>query len=155
MKSSRSLLRLSWRQLRRDLASGELRVLFAALMLAVLAVTAVGFVTDRATRALALEANRLLGGDAVLRSDNEIAPELRALADDPRLQRSEVRSFNSMLRAGAGLRLGEVRTGDAALTLFRAQMSDHPGMSTFHAESPEFAIYRVGNLLISDTQEQI
>lgn len=49
--------------------------------------------------------------------------------------------------------VGEVRTGDAALTLFRAQMSDHPGLSTFHAESPEFAIYRVGNLLISDTQE--
>jgi len=49
--------------------------------------------------------------------------------------------------------VGEVRTGDAALTLFRAQMSDHPGLSTFHAESPEYAIYRVGNLLISDTQE--
>lgn len=49
--------------------------------------------------------------------------------------------------------VGEVRTGDAALTLFRAQMSDHPGLSTFHAESPELAIYRVGNLLISDTQE--
>ena len=31
--------------------------------------------------------------------------------------------------------VGEVRTGDAALTLFRAQMSDHPGLSTFHAES--------------------
>ena len=49
--------------------------------------------------------------------------------------------------------VGEVRTGDAALTLFRAQMSDHPGLSTFHAESPEYAIYRIGNLLISDTQE--
>jgi pilus assembly protein CpaF len=49
--------------------------------------------------------------------------------------------------------VGEVRTGDAALTLFRAQMSDHPGLSTFHAESPEYAIYRMGNLLISDTQE--
>jgi len=49
--------------------------------------------------------------------------------------------------------VGEVRTGDAALTLFRAQMSDHPGLSTFHAESPEIAIYRIGNLLISDTQE--
>ena len=49
--------------------------------------------------------------------------------------------------------VGEVRTGDAALTLFRAQMSDHPGLSTFHAETPEFAIFRIGNLLISDTQE--
>ena len=71
MKNTRSLLRLSWRQLRRDLASGELRVLFAALMLAVLAVTAVGFVTDRAQRALALEANRLLGGDARPLCDTE------------------------------------------------------------------------------------
>lgn len=137
MKSSRSLLRLSWRQLRRDLASGELRVLFAALTLAVLAVTAVGFVTDRATRALALEANRLLGGDAVLRSDNEIAPELRALADDPRLQRSEVRSFNSMLRAGAGLRLGEVRALGADYPL-RGQyrLIDGEGAERSHRGAP-------------------
>ena len=60
---------LAWRQLRRDLASGDVRILLAALVLAVVAVTAVGFVTDRAARALAIEANRLLGGDAVLRSD--------------------------------------------------------------------------------------
>ena len=109
MNATAGLLRMSWRQLRRDLASGELRVLFAALMLAVLAVTAVGFVTDRTTRALALEANRLLGGDAVLRSDNEVPDELRALASDPRLQRTEIRTFNSMLRTAAGLKLGEVR----------------------------------------------
>ena len=32
-------------------------------------------------------------------------------------------------------------------------MSDHPGLSTFHADSPEIGIYRIGNLLISDTQE--
>ena len=117
MTHSRSLLRLSWRQLRRDLASGELRVLFAALMLAVLAVTAVGFVTDRASRALALEANRLLGGDAVLRSDNDLPTELRAAADDPRLQRTEVRTFNSMVRTAAGLKLGEVRALGAGYPL--------------------------------------
>ena len=29
--------------------------------------------------------------------------------------------------------VGEVRTGDAAMSLFRAQMSDHPGLSTFHS----------------------
>ena len=55
---------LAWRQLRRDLRAGDVRILVAALVLAVLAVTAVGFVTDRANRALALEANRLLGGAA-------------------------------------------------------------------------------------------
>lgn len=59
-------------------------MLLAALVLAVAAVTTIGFVTDRAERALALEANRLLGGDAVLRADEPIgeAPRQRAQAPD-------------------------------------------------------------------------
>jgi pilus assembly protein CpaF len=36
--------------------------------------------------------------------------------------------------------VGEIRTGDAALWLFRAQMSDHPGLSTIHSDSPASAI---------------
>ena len=59
-------------------AAGDIRILLAALVLAVVAVTAVGFVTDRAERALAIEANRLLGGDAVLRGDAPIAGAIRA-----------------------------------------------------------------------------
>ncbi len=39
--------------------------------------------------------------------------------------------------------VGEVRTGDAALALFNAQMSDHPGLSTYHAEGPEEAVFRL------------
>ena len=42
---------MAWRQLRRDLKAGDVRILLAALSLAVLAVTAVGYVTDRADRA--------------------------------------------------------------------------------------------------------
>jgi putative ABC transport system permease protein len=138
MKHSRSLLRLSWRQLRRDLASGELRVLFAALMLAVLAVTAVGFVTDRATRALAVEANRLLGGDAVLRSDNDLSAALRAAADDPRLSRSEIRSFNSMLRSAGGFKLGEVRALGAGYPLRgEYRLIDASGSERDHRGAPE------------------
>ena len=60
-------LSLAWRQLRRDLKAGDIRILLAALVLAVVAVASVGFVTDRAERALAMEANRLLGGDALVR----------------------------------------------------------------------------------------
>ncbi len=58
-------------------------------MLAVVAVTAVGFVTDRAERALAIEANRLLGGDAVVRGDAPIAGAIRDAASAPGLQRTE------------------------------------------------------------------
>lgn len=36
--------------------------------------------------------------------------------------------------------VGEVRTGQAAIWLLRAQMSDHPGLSTIHAYSPQAAV---------------
>jgi len=46
--------------------------------------------------------------------------------------------------------VGEMRRGDAAAALFRAQMSDHPGLSTFHAEGPEAAVMRLNLLLYAD-----
>ncbi len=102
-------LRLAWRFLRRDLASGEVRVLLAALALAVMAVTAVGFITERAERALALEANRLLGGDVVLRADEAIGDMPRHLARELGLRQTETWFFRSMLRSDEGLKLAEVR----------------------------------------------
>lgn len=102
-------LKMAWRQLRRDLAAGDIRILFAALVLAVVAVTAVGFVTDRAERALAIEANRLLGGDAVVRGDAPISDALRSSAREAGLRLTETMEFQSMIRAGEDLKLGELR----------------------------------------------
>ena len=105
-------LRLAWRQLRRDLGSGDIRILIVAVMLAVIAVTAVGFVTDRSQRALVIEANRLLGGDAVVRSDTPIGSSMRAAASATGLTHAERVDFDSMIRVGEGtdanLRLGEL-----------------------------------------------
>lgn len=101
--------RLAWRQALRDLAAGEVRLLIAALALAVASVTTISFLTDRAERALALEANRLLGGDAVLRADAPLAPELRALAARPGLKAVDTVEFPSMLRVADRFRLGELR----------------------------------------------
>jgi len=113
MKSHIGALVLAWRQMRRDLASGEIRILLAALVLAVTAVTAVGFVTDRAGRALALEANRLLGGDAVLRTDAPIAPAMQTIAKADGLSTAQTVELDSMLRIGLGadanVRLGELQ----------------------------------------------
>ncbi|MBP6626929.1 MAG: FtsX-like permease family protein [Arenimonas sp.] len=108
---------LAWRQLRRDLAAGDVRILLAALVLAVMAVTSVGFITDRAERALALEANRLLGGDAVLRADLPITGALREAAGAPGLRQTETLGFPSMIRAGEGLRLGEIKAMAAGFPL--------------------------------------
>ena len=104
---------LAWRQMRRDLASGDVRILMAALVLAVVAVTAVGFVTDRTGRALAMEANRLLGGDAVLRSDAPIDGPARDAAGAEGLRMAETVELDTMVRVGQGaaaqLKLGELR----------------------------------------------
>ena len=107
------IVALAWRQLRRDLASGDVRILLAALVLAVVAVTAVGFVTDRAARALAIEANRLLGGDAVLRGDAPIQGPARDAAGAAGLRMADTVELDTMVRVGRGdaarLRLGELR----------------------------------------------
>ncbi|MFD0724350.1 ABC transporter permease [Lysobacter brunescens] len=107
------LFSLAWRQLRRDLAAGDIRILVAALVLAVVAVSAVGFVTDRAERMLASEANRLLGGDAVVRGDAPIAGRIREAANLGGLKRTETVEMPTMVRVGAGeaarLKLGELR----------------------------------------------
>lgn len=101
--------RLMLRQAWRDLAAGEVRLLVAALALAVFAVTTIGMLTDRAERALALEANRLLGGDAVLRADAPLPEAQKALAKAPGLRAVETVEFNSMIRVGDRLRLGDLR----------------------------------------------
>lgn len=107
------LFTLAWRQLRRDLAAGDIRILVAALVLAVVAVSAVGFVTDRAERMLAGEANRLLGGDAVVRGDAPIAGRIREAANLGGLKRTETVEMPTMVRVGSGeaarLKLGELR----------------------------------------------
>ena len=67
-------LRLGWRTLWRDLRAGELRLLIVAVLLAVAALTAVGFFADRLKGGLQRDARQLLGGDAVLASDTPTPP---------------------------------------------------------------------------------
>ena len=106
------VLRAAWRQTRRDLKAGDVRILLAALVLAVLAVTAIGFLTDRAQRALAMEANQLLGGDAVVSSATPIEGVIAGAADATGLRQARTVEMNSMVRVGRGdaarLQLGEL-----------------------------------------------
>jgi len=122
------VIRLAWRQLRRDLAAGEIRILIAALVLGVMAVSAVGFLTDRAGRALALEANRLLGGDAVVRADAPMGDEWPARARAAHVQFALTRAFPSMVGVGEQLQLGDVRAiGDGFPLRGRFRIRDAGG----------------------------
>jgi len=90
---------LGWRTLWRDLRAGELRLLIVAVTLAVAALTAVGFFADRLKGGLARDARQLLGGDAVVSSDN---PTPQAFIDKARslgLQGLTTLTFPTMARA--------------------------------------------------------
>ncbi|MDB5942199.1 MAG: putative type transport system involved in lysophospholipase biosynthesis [Ramlibacter sp.] len=94
-----SIWRLGWRTLWRDLRAGELRLLMVAVTLAVAALTAVGFFADRLNGGLARDARQLLGGDAVVSSDN---PTPQAFVDKARslgLQSVSTIGFPTMGRA--------------------------------------------------------
>jgi len=94
-----SFLTLGWRSLRRDLRAGELRLLMVAVTLAVAALTAVGFFADRLKGGLQRDARQLLGGDAVVVSDNPIPPAFMAQAARLGLQQAGNLTFPTMARA--------------------------------------------------------
>jgi len=90
---------LAWRQTLRDFRAGELRLLALAVMLAVAALSAVGFFADRLDKGLARDAGALLGGDAVVGSDKPTPAELLQRASELGLQTATSASFPSMGRA--------------------------------------------------------
>src|SRR5436190_6536517 len=88
--------------LARDWRGGELRVLAAALVVAVASVTSVAFFADRVSRALVRDAHQLLGADLMLVSDHPWKP---AVADELArrgVERADAITFISMARAGEG-----------------------------------------------------
>ena len=94
-----SFIRLGWRTLWRDWRAGELRLLVLAVTLAVAALTAVGFFADRLKGGLQRDATQLLGGDAVVASDNATPAALIARAKALGLQSAGTLSFPTMGRA--------------------------------------------------------
>ena len=90
---------LAARQLARDFRAGELRLLALAVMLAVAALTAVGFFADRLSSGLTRDARQLLGGDAVIASDQPAPDEFAAKARSLGLNVASSATFPSMARA--------------------------------------------------------
>jgi putative ABC transport system permease protein len=84
----------------RELRSGEVLVLLAAVALAVGALTAVGFLTDRIGKAVARQANEVLAADLRLRSQERVPADWRDLAHDYDLETAETMSFPSVVFNG-------------------------------------------------------
>ena len=96
------VLPFALRLLRRDARAGELHLLVAALVVAVAALTTVGFFADRVRQSLAREANQLLGADLLLTADHPWPVRLVADAHEHGLAVAETRTFPSMVSLGQG-----------------------------------------------------
>lgn len=68
-------LRFALITLARDWKSGELTVLLLAVIVAVAALTAVGFFTNRVSQAVALQASEVLAADLRLQSNEPLAEQ--------------------------------------------------------------------------------
>jgi len=111
---------LGWRGLWRDVRAGELRLLMAAVTLAVAALTAVGFFSDRLQGGLQRDARQLLGGDAVLVSDR---PPAATWAEQGRalgLRSALALNFPTMGRAS------DVQGGATRLVALKAVQAGYP-----------------------------
>ena len=92
----------------RELRSGEVLVLLSAVVLAVAALTAVGFLTDRIGKAVARQANEVLAADLRLRSQDPIPDSWRELADAHDLRMADMVSFPTVVYAGDSSALSTV-----------------------------------------------
>ena len=109
--------RLALRLTLRDLRSGEVIVLVAALVVAVAAMSAVVFFTDRVRQAVSQGAGEALAGDLKIESSEPLPPAFLAGARDEGLDTAEIIHFNSVVLAGDASALADVRGVSAAYPL--------------------------------------
>ncbi|AEG94150.1 ABC transporter permease [Ramlibacter tataouinensis] len=128
-----SAWQLGWRTLWRDLRAGELRLVIVAVTLAVAALTAVGFFADRLKGGLSRDARQLLGGDAVVSSDNPAPPAFAARARELGLQAVTTLGFPTMARAP------DEQGGAARLVALKAVEPGYPLRGTLQVQAAQDA----------------
>ena len=104
--------RLAWRTLWRDARAGELRLLVFAVALGVASLSSVSFLADRMNAGLLRDAGQLLGGDAVVVSDQPTPNAFIKQAKNLGLETVTTLSFPTMARgetSGEGSSAGKSR----------------------------------------------
>jgi putative ABC transport system permease protein len=101
-------LRLLWRNWR----SGEVKLLAAAMMLAVAVVSGIAVFTDRLENTLVQESNVLLGADVIVRGSQPHKTEWAQAAADAGVLQARSVGFSSMVYAGEQMQLASVKAVD-------------------------------------------
>ena len=96
------MFKQSLRMTARDWRAGELRFLLVALIVAVAALSSVGFFIDRMRAGLNRDAHQLLGADLLVNADDPMQKNWREEARRRGLLVAETVTFQSMAQAGEG-----------------------------------------------------
>ncbi|MCR4347567.1 MAG: hypothetical protein NUV55_10275 [Sulfuricaulis sp.] len=111
------LFPLALRLLMRDWRAGELRILAAAIVIAVGAVTAISFFSDRLNRAMTYQSADLLGADLRLTSTEPVPKSWLKAAADYNLRETETLDFASVVVHGEKLQLASLKAAGAGYPL--------------------------------------
>ena len=106
------LLGLSLKLFWRELKSGQLSIMFFALVLAVATVSSISLFTDRLEKALLAETQEFLGGDLKFESSDLIEDKAYVEIEKLNLKNTEMVLFASMLAAKDSLQLASVKAVD-------------------------------------------
>ncbi|MFY9129356.1 MAG: FtsX-like permease family protein [Limnohabitans sp.] len=147
MPAWRLALQLGWRNLWRDFRSGELNLLLVSVVLAVAALSAVGFFADRLQAGLWRDARQLLGGDAVVVSDKVTPHAFVTKAQALGLKTQTTVNFPSMARAD------DAQGGDTKLVALKAVSEGYPLRGNMSLFKPEATNPNVASEDVQTTRE--
>ena len=147
MPAWRLALQLGWRNLWRDFRSGELNLLLVSVVLAVAALSAVGFFADRLQAGLWRDARQLLGGDAVVVSDKVTPDAFVTKAQALGLKTQTTVNFPSMARAD------DAQGGDTKLVALKAVSEGYPLRGNMSLFKPEASNPNVASEDVQTTRE--
>jgi putative ABC transport system permease protein len=102
-------MRFALQQVLRDFKSGELTVMAMALVVAVAALTAIGFFTDRVQRAVTSQAGEVLAADLRIEAPQPLAEDYLQVAAQRALKTGRIVSFPSVVLIGDHSSLAGVR----------------------------------------------
>jgi len=112
-----NLLRHAWRALRREALAGDLLTVFAALVLGVAVMTAVGTLVNRVNLALTGSAAEMLGGDLGVSGRDDPPATFADEAQRRGLAHTRLASFGSVLFQGDASQMASIKAVEAGYPL--------------------------------------
>ena len=140
------MLRFAIKQTWRDFRAGDLRLLGMAVVVAVAAISSVGFLSDRVSRALDRDAGQMLGADLVVELPAEAEQGWLDRAQNEGLNAIRVWRFPSMVgSAGGDLQLASVKAVESGYPL-RGELRTSKGITL--PDEPTAAAPDVGDVWV-------